>query len=122
MLARRHGFIKTGLDLITEDACPLCDTPWKADDLRDYLREKILSAEETEKLLGQLRTNIKTILEALTERIQAIDRVIQYSESLKPPVQHIEIDTYLNDLREAETGTQGFPRRSQPSKLLPSRP
>ena len=30
MLVRRHGFIKTGFDLITEDACPLCDTEWNA--------------------------------------------------------------------------------------------
>lgn len=107
-LARRHGFIKTGLDLVTEDACPLCDTPWKADDLRDYLRKKILSAEEIEILLGQLRTNINTVLEALTDRIQAIGRVIQYSESLKPPIQHIEIDTYLNDLREVGTALKDF--------------
>jgi len=107
-LAHRHGFIKTGLDLVTEDACPLCDTPWKADDLREYLRKKILSAEETEKLLGQLQTNINTILEALSERIQVIVRVIQYSESLKPPVQHIEIDTYLNNLREVVTALKDF--------------
>lgn len=108
MLARHHGFIKTGLDLITEDACPLCDTVWKADDLRAYLRKKILNAEETEKLLVQLRTNINAVLEALAEHIQAIIRVIQYSESLKPPVQHIEIETYLNDLREVGTALKYF--------------
>jgi hypothetical protein len=108
IIARRHGFIKTGLDLVTEDACPLCDTPWKADDLRDYLRKKILNAEETEKLLIKLRTNINTVLEALTNRIQAIVRVIQYSESLKPPVQHIEVDTYINDLKEVDKALKDF--------------
>lgn len=107
-LARRHGFIKTGLDLVTEDACPLCDIPWKANDLREHLRQKILSAEEIEKLLGQLRTNINAVLEALTERIQAVERVIQYSKSLEPPVPHTEIDTYLKGLREAETALKDF--------------
>jgi len=107
-LARRHGFIKTGLDLITEDACPLCDTPWKADDLREYLHEKILSAEETEKLLGALRTEINAILEALAERIQALERVIQYSKSLEPIVPEAETKTYLKGLQNAETALKGF--------------
>ncbi|HDH27674.1 MAG TPA: chromosome segregation protein SMC [Euryarchaeota archaeon] len=107
-LARRHGFIKMGLDLVTEDACPLCDTPWKADKLREHLRKKILSAEAIEKLLNQLRNNIDAVLEALAERIQAIGRVIQYSKSLKPSVPHAETDTYLNSLKEAETVLKGF--------------
>lgn len=107
-LARRHGFIKTGLDLITEDACPLCDKPWKASDLREYLRNKILSADKIEELLDQLRTKINAVLEALVERIQAIERVIQYSKSLKPPVPCTEIDTYLNGLKEAETALKDF--------------
>ncbi len=107
-LARRHNFIKTGLDLVTEDACPLCDTPWKADDLREHLRQKILSAEEIEKLLSQLRTNLNAVLEALAERIQAVERVIQFSKSLESPVPHTETDTYLNDLREAETALKDF--------------
>ncbi len=107
-LARHHGFIKTGLDLITEDACPLCDTPWKADDLREYLRQKILSAEETDKLLHALRTEINAILEALAGRIQAVERVIQYSKSLKPPVPQDDTETYLEALQDAETALKEF--------------
>lgn len=107
-LARRHGFIKTGLDLVTEDACPLCGTPWKADDLREHLRQRIVGAERIEKLLGQLRTDINAVLEAIAERIQAIEHVIQYSKSLEPPVPHAETDTYLNGLTEAETALKNF--------------
>ena len=107
-LARRHGFIKTGLDLIAEDACPLCDTPWKADELREHLRKKILSAEEIEELLGQLRANINAVLESLGERIQAIEHVIQYSKSLKPPVAHAETATYFEGLKDAERALKDF--------------
>ncbi|NQT74408.1 MAG: AAA family ATPase [Chloroflexi bacterium] len=107
-LARRHGFIKTGLDLVTEDACPLCDTPWKADDLRKHLRNKILSAEKIEEMLGELRTKINAVLEALAERVQAIESVIQYSKNLKPPVPYTEIDNYLKGLREKETVLTDF--------------
>jgi len=107
-LARRHGFIKTGLDLVTEDACPLCDTPWKADELREHLLNKILSAEKIEEMLSQLRTNINVILKALAERTQAIERIIHYCTLLKPQVPYTEIDTYLKNLREAETALKDF--------------
>lgn len=107
-LARWHGFIKTGLELVTEDACPLCDTPWKADELRDHLRQKILRAEEMEKLLVQLKDNINAILESLAERIQATERAIEYCESLKPLVPHAEIAAYLNRLKGSETALKDF--------------
>jgi len=108
ILARRHGLIKTGLELITEDACPLCDTPWKADELREHLRKKLLSAAEIETLLGQLRTDINAILEALSERIQGVERAIQYSQNLKPPVPHTELSAYLDRLKHAETALKEF--------------
>lgn len=107
-IARRQGFIKTGLDLIIEDACPLCDTEWKADELREYLRKKLLSAEEIEQLLGQLRDNINAILKSLSERIQAIERAIQYSQSLKPPVEQAELLGYLTELNSAEAALTSF--------------
>lgn len=107
-MARRHGFIKTGLDLITDDVCPLCDTPWKADELREYLRKKILSAEEINKLLKQLRLNINTILEFLAKRMQAITRVIQYSKGLRPSISYTETESYLNSLKETENALNDF--------------
>jgi DNA repair exonuclease SbcCD ATPase subunit len=50
-LAQAHGFITAGLELVTEDACPLCDKPWDAEELREHLKAKLLSAEEIGTLL-----------------------------------------------------------------------
>lgn len=107
-LARRHGLIKTGLDLVTEDACPLCDTEWNAEELREHLRQKLLSAEEIKQLLGHLQDDINAILQSLGERIQSVERAIQYSQSLKPPVAHSELSGYLTELKSAEGGLTGF--------------
>jgi hypothetical protein len=107
-LALQHGLIKTGLDLITENACPLCDTEWKADELRDYLRKKLLSAKETEQLLMHLRNNINAILQFSTERMQAIERTIQYCQKLKPPVDKTELESYLKQLKDAEKSLNDF--------------
>ena len=54
-LARQQGLVKTGLDLIAGNACPLCDREWDATELREYLERKLLSAEEISRLLDQLR-------------------------------------------------------------------
>jgi len=109
-LARRHGFIKTGIDLITENACPLCDTEWDADELREHLRKKLLSAEETEQLLAQLRDNINAILQSLAERMQAVHRAIQYSQSLKPPIEKVDLSAYLKQITDVETALNDFLR------------
>ncbi|MBI4529874.1 MAG: AAA family ATPase [Deltaproteobacteria bacterium] len=108
ILARQHGFVQTGLELVTEDACPLCDKPWKADELREYLRDKILSAAEIDKLLGKLRTNINAVLDALVVRMQATERAIQYCQNLQPPVPPAEIQAYLDHLKVAETALKNF--------------
>ena len=107
-LARRHGFIKTGLELITEDACPLCDKPWKVDELREHLRRKLLGAVKIEQLLQQLRANINTVLQSLSERIHAVEQAIQYSQSLKLPVQQTQPTAYLKQLKDAETALNDF--------------
>jgi len=107
-LARRHGFIKSGLDLITENACPLCDKEWNADELREHLRKKLLSAEETEQLLRQLRDSINAILQKLLERIQAVEHTIQYAQSLKPPVEKTALVAYLNHIKNGETALNSF--------------
>jgi len=108
MLARQQGFIKMGLDLITENNCPLCDTEWDADKLREHLRKKLLSAKEIEELMGQLQDNIKELLQPLSERIQAIERAIKYSQSLRPPIEKTELSNYLIELKKMETELTNF--------------
>lgn len=108
ILARRQGFIKTGLELVTEDACPLCDKPWKADELREHLRQKLLSAEEIDDLTDKLLTNVNTILESLSVRIQAIERAITYSQNLEPPVKHDKIVTYNERLKNTAKTLKAF--------------
>ncbi len=107
-LARQYQFVKTGLDFVTQDSCPLCDRPWNADELREHLRKKILSAENIEKLLNQLRSSINTVLGTLVGRIRAMERVVEYSESFQPVLPHVETGIYLNKLREAEKALKEF--------------
>ena len=60
--------------------------------------KKLLSAEETEQLLGQLRESINAVLQSLSQRTQAVNRIIQYSQSLKPPVEKAALAAYLKHI------------------------
>lgn len=107
-LAKRHGFIRTGLSLVTEDACPLCDTEWKAEELREYLQSKIQNAESFQKLIGELRASINTILQHLALRKRAVETVIGICRKLEPVVDHKELDGCVGSIGQMESALNEF--------------
>ncbi len=108
ILAKRFHFIKTGCDFITENACPLCDKEWDADELREYLNKKLLTAKKTKQLLENIRGNINTVLNSLSERVQAIETTIKYCNKLKPQIETTELDAYLRKLKSTEIALKDF--------------
>lgn len=107
-LARQHGLIKTGLDLVSKDACPLCDRVWDAEELREHLRQKLLSAAEINELLEEAQKAIDRILAALGERVEAVSRAIQYGLLLKPPSEENALNEYVNSLKTVEAELKRF--------------
>ena len=107
-LARQHGFLTTGLDLVTDNACPLCDTEWDADELREHLRKKLLSAQELEQTLGALRTDLAAIRLALAGRVQAVERVKQHADGLKPAPNVEALASYLTTLIDTDSVLKTF--------------
>ena len=107
-LARRHGFITTGLDFVTDDACPLCDKPWDADELREHLKQKLLSVEAIGTLLDALGKDIDALLGGIEARLAAIQKTANYSAALDPAVSREEFDSYMKTLREVRAALKGF--------------
>ena len=104
-LARKHGFISTGLELITENACPLCDTSWDQDELREHLQAKLLSCQEIEEWLDKLKFSVNFLIDTFGERTEALLRAINYCNKFDPPISHNEITTYVDQL---ETSRQSL--------------
>ncbi|MEO1922833.1 MAG: AAA family ATPase [Sphingomonadaceae bacterium] len=114
-LARAHGFITTGLDLVSEDACPLCDKPWDADELRAHLKAKLLSGEEIKTLLADLSTANTAIIGALEDRAAEIRKAKGYASKLEPAVTDAELDEYAKWLDGLKDALKAF--ENDPSKL-----
>jgi ABC-type dipeptide/oligopeptide/nickel transport system ATPase subunit/ATP:corrinoid adenosyltransferase len=107
-LARAHGFISTGLELVAEDACPLCDTTWNAEALREHLKAKLLNSEEIGALLENLNVEIGVIVGGIDERRAAIIKAADYASALSPSVICTELNSYAMALDELLAALKAF--------------
>jgi len=107
-LALAHGFITTGLELVTEDACPLCDKPWDAEELREHLKAKLLTAEAMGTLLENLGKTIGAVMGSLEERAAAIRKAAEYAAKLDPAVPRAALDARAKALEDAKAALKAF--------------
>lgn len=107
-LARQHGFIETGLEFVSGDACPLCDTPWDAEELTEHLKAKLLSAEAVGTQLETIRTAFGVISGALEDRMSAVAKVAAYGAALKEAVPKLAFDEYSQALASAKQALNAF--------------
>ncbi|MBE0532028.1 MAG: AAA family ATPase [Rhodospirillales bacterium] len=107
-LARAHGFITTGLDLVVEDACPLCDKPWEADELRAHLKAKLLSAEEMGTVLENLAKANGALIGGIGDRAAGIRKAAGYAQMLFPAIPRAELDAYAEALDDAKAALTAF--------------
>ena len=108
VLARQHGFIETGLAFVSGDGCPLCDTPWDAEELRAHLKAKLLTAEAIGTELEAIRTAFGAISGALEDRISRINKAAQYGEALKTAVSRTAFEAYAKVLITAKNALSAF--------------
>lgn len=64
---KQKVLVARGLELVEEDACPLCDNEWKREDLIAYLTEKLESATAAAKAIETANNTLKTVSAALVE-------------------------------------------------------
>lgn len=71
---RRATFYKTGLDLVDEALCPLCDAEWELEELRSHILAKIQGANDAKKLNDDLLENARVLGEAATSLSNLIQK------------------------------------------------
>ncbi len=113
--ARQHGLISTGLELVETDACPLCDKPWDAEELRAHLKEKLLSAEAMGELLETLSGNLDAISAEIEGRIAAIEKAADYADKLEPKVARADLDAAVETLQVLIDALKAF--SDDPAKI-----
>jgi len=74
----REKFLRTAIDFVTEEACPVCDTKWDMPTLQGFIRAKLQKFEEVTKT----RTELELRLELIISLIDKVDDAITLIEKL----------------------------------------
>src|SRR5206468_2690374 len=73
---KRQVLVQQGLELLDEDACPLCDTSWDMKELQAHLQQKLNQANEAAVLLGKLEEAVQPLANNLEDIKRAAAKVI----------------------------------------------
>jgi hypothetical protein len=83
---RREVLIKQGIELLEEDACPLCDLPWNTTELLAHLQEKFSLVGEATKALDAIQTAITPLKAELVAFEQGAKKLISIGARLDPKI------------------------------------
>lgn len=83
---RREVLIKKGIELLEEDACPLCDLPWNTTELLAHLQEKLSLVGEATKALDAIQTAITPLKAELAAFEQGAKKLISIGARLDPKI------------------------------------
>jgi hypothetical protein len=102
-IIQQHGLIESGLELLVDDLCPLCDLPWPNQDaLRLHLQEKLERTQAAMQLKGR-------ILEAAAVVQRELRQAQTFAQSAGPHAAHgptelkDELRTWAADLATLTT-------------------
>lgn len=63
----RERFLRTAIDFVTEEVCPVCDTKWDISTLQGIIRAKLQKFEEITKTRTELERRLESIISLIDE-------------------------------------------------------
>lgn len=86
--------VELGLSLVDRDFCPLCEKPWKAEELKEFLNKKLMESEKGKERIENIKSDVREI----------IDIVIKYRDNLSNLESYYKtlgFDTYQNNINSS---------------------
>jgi hypothetical protein len=80
----RQDFLRSGRDLIDDDACPLCDTEWDPEELRSHITAKLDTAREATALRHSVEVAVAPFANILAELESLAGSLMAASKRLPP--------------------------------------
>ena len=105
---KQQSLIKAGINLVENDACPLCDTEWQREELLKHLQAKLQSAEHASELLSKLNSNLNHIVGEMNAYIDVIGRIITWSTKLKPALNTEALSTHKHTTEKSVQTLRDF--------------
>lgn len=88
--AKREHLLKSAIDLI-EWGCPVCDTPWDPQALREHIEGKLKYFDELSKSRQKLEQALSPLIEIVRSWEELLDTLGRYGTQLKPAIDTTKI-------------------------------
>lgn len=107
-MLQRRSFLQTGLNFVTDDSCPLCDTAWNAGELRQHLTEKLKRSETAKAIEEELRLARQELDAEIDSLLNTIATVTPVAVVLRSDASHKSLDSWKVELTQLKTHIQTF--------------
>lgn len=95
---RQKMLVEQGLELLEEDACPLCDEAWNRNELELHLKDKISKATAATGVLADLKNAIDPLITYLAELGLAAQKIAQLCKIADPKIDVAALISFLEKL------------------------
>lgn len=83
---KRETLYTTGLELIENEACPFCDTPWNLDELKKHVQSKVDHLKEVSHKRKAVEVKLALLIVTIRKVQSAINTLIGYAVLTTPPM------------------------------------
>lgn len=82
----RDSFLRTAIQLISDDRCPVCDTPWNPDELKALINQKIERFDDIAKKRKEIEKKLEHYKQLLLELQQDLNNVMRHAKLVTPAI------------------------------------
>ena len=103
----REQFLKLAVEVLDDENCPLCDTKWKIDELKEKIQIKLRRFEEIDKTRVEIEKQMEPVIKDINETSAFLTKLL-----LQIPILKIDgaeaIEKYLRGLEETKKQLEKF--------------
>lgn len=104
----REGFLRTALEHIDTDCCPVCDTDMGIDELKTIVEKKLKNFETISAKRLAIEKQLESYCDAIRLLIDEIRRVKEYGPLLKPVIEITAFDNFIIDIQDKLNKIKSF--------------
>lgn len=95
---KQKMLVEHGLELLEEDACPLCDEAWDRKELETHLNEKIKKAAAASGILDELKQAVAPLITHFYDLASAAQKIVKLCDIAEPKIDAAALGSFIEKL------------------------
>ena len=104
----REKFLRSAIQLVDMELCPVCDTPWNSNELKRLIENKLKNFDIAAAKRAELEKELEPFCDNLQELNVALINIEGYGALLKPLIDTKEIKNFRAIVKDKNTRIQSF--------------